>query len=107
CLAILHLWLIPISEPEIIHQEDKPKKIDVAGTIAAIREVPGLVALILFTTFNNFLGGVFMSLMDAYGLSLVSVQVWGILWGFLSLGFILGGLYIAKFGLGGSPLKTL
>ena len=35
-----------------------------------------------------------MSLMDAYGLSLVSVQVWGALWGGLGLGFIVGGLYI-------------
>jgi len=42
-------------------------------------------ALILFATFNNFLGGVFMSLMDAYGLSLVSVQVWGALWGIWGL----------------------
>jgi DHA3 family multidrug efflux protein-like MFS transporter len=48
-----------------------------------------------------------MSLMDAYGLSLVSVQVWGILWGLLSLGFIVGGLVVAKRGLGKSPLQTL
>jgi DHA3 family multidrug efflux protein-like MFS transporter len=48
-----------------------------------------------------------MSLMDAYGLSLVSVQVWGILWGLLSLGFIVGGLVVAKQGLGKSPLQTL
>jgi MFS transporter, DHA3 family, multidrug efflux protein len=38
--------------------------------------VEGLFGLIFFSTFNTFLGGVFMSLMDAYGLSLVSVQVW-------------------------------
>ena len=48
-----------------------------------------------------------MSLMDAYGLSLVSVQAWGILWGVLSCGFIAGGLIIAKKGLGKSPLRTL
>jgi len=48
-----------------------------------------------------------MSLMDAYGLSLVSVQVWGALWGFFSLGFIVGGLYIAKKGLGDKPLRVL
>lgn len=48
-----------------------------------------------------------MALMDAYGLSLMSVQVWGILWGFLSFGFIFGGLYIAKKGLGKNPLKNL
>lgn len=49
----------------------------------------------------------FMSLMDAYGLSLVSVQVWGFLWGFLSSAFIIGGLVIAKFGLGKNPLRAL
>ena len=69
--------------------------------------VPGLFALIFFTTFNNFVGGVFMALMDAYGLSLVSVQTWGTLWGFISLSFILGGLYIAKKGLGPDPLRIL
>ena len=48
-----------------------------------------------------------MSLMDAYGLLLVSVQVWGTLWGFLSLGFIIGGLVVAKKGLGENPIRTL
>lgn len=86
---------------------DKPKKVDIAGTIKAVNAIPGLFGLIFFTTFNNFVGGVFMALMDAYGLSLVSVQVWGTLWGFLSFGFILSGLYISKFGLGKKPLRTL
>ncbi|HVG95369.1 MAG TPA: MFS transporter [Chloroflexota bacterium] len=81
--------------------------VDIPGTIAAIRAVPGLFALILFQTFNNFLGGVFMALMDAYGLLLVSVQVWGTLWGFLSLGFIVGGLVVARKGLGRNPLRAL
>ncbi len=35
-----------------------------------------------------------------YGLLLVSVQVWGVLWGCLSLGFIVGGLVVARQGLG-------
>ncbi len=35
--------------------------------------MPGLLALIVFSCFNNFLGGAFMALMDAYGLSLMSV----------------------------------
>jgi MFS transporter, DHA3 family, multidrug efflux protein len=48
-----------------------------------------------------------MSLMDAYGLLLVSVQVWGALWGFLSLGFIVGGMVVARKGLGKNPLRTL
>jgi DHA3 family multidrug efflux protein-like MFS transporter len=93
-------------EPEHEHDHDH-EGVDVRGTIRAIRFVPGLFGLIFFHTFNNFLGGIFMSLMDAYGLLLVSVQVWGILWGILSLGFIVGGMVVAKKGLGKNPLRTL
>ena len=93
-------------EPEHEHDHDH-QGVDVRGTIRVIRLVPGLFGLIFFHTFNNFLGGIFMSLMDAYGLLLVSVQVWGILWGVLSLGFIVGGMVVAKKGLGKSPLRTL
>jgi DHA3 family multidrug efflux protein-like MFS transporter len=75
--------------------------------MSAISKVPGLFALILFTTFNNFMGGVFMSLMDAYGLSMVSVQVWGFLFGVLGLGFIVGGIVISKWGLGKNPLRSM
>lgn len=105
-VALLHLTTLSIPEKEIIstHQTNS---IDIRGTIQALRLVPGLFALIFFTTFNNFLGGVFTSLMDAYGLSLVSVQVWGILWGLLGLGFVVGGLFVAKEGLGKDPLRTL
>lgn len=107
-VSLLHLMTINIPEKKVIHTEhDEPKKVDIKGTIKAIKNIPGLFALIFFTTFNNLLGGVFMALMDAYGLSLVSVQVWGVLWGFLSFGFIFGGLFIAKYGLGKSPLRTL
>lgn len=105
--VILHLMAIPVPEKKILHTGEKPKKVDIRGTWAIVAGIPGLVALILFTTFNNFLGGVFMSLMDAYGLSLVSVEVWGFLWGFLSIGFIVGGLIIAKKGLGKNPLRTM
>jgi MFS transporter, DHA3 family, multidrug efflux protein len=94
-------------EPEHEHDQPPHEGIDVPGTIRVIRLVPGLFGLIFFHTFNNFLGGIFMSLMDAYGLLLVSVQVWGILWGVLSLGFIVGGMVVAKRGLGKSPLRTL
>lgn len=106
-LAVMHLLSLSIPEKEIIHTENQAGKVDVRGTIKAINHTPGLFALIFFNTFNNFLGGVFMSLMDAYGLSLVSVQVWGTLWGVLSLGFIVGGIVVAKKGLGASPLRTL
>jgi DHA3 family multidrug efflux protein-like MFS transporter len=93
---------------EAEHEHDPDHEgVDVRGTIRAIQLVPGLFGLIFFHTFNNFLGGIFMSLMDAYGLLLVSVQVWGILWGVLSLGFIVGGMVVARYGLGKSPLRTL
>ncbi|MDQ3099091.1 MAG: MFS transporter [bacterium] len=109
-IAIITLVFVEIPERKIIHvdgQEPEAKKIDIKGSIKAIKLVPGLFALIFFTTFNNFLGGVFMALMDAYGLTLVSVQVWGAIWGALSFGFILGGMYIAKYGLGTNPIRTL
>jgi DHA3 family multidrug efflux protein-like MFS transporter len=107
-IAIVCLALVPVEEREIVHVAgDAPKRVDLKGTIAAVGAIPGLFALVFFTTFNNFLGGVFFALMDAYGLSLVSVQVWGLLWGFLSIGVILGGLFIAKRGLGPNPLRTL
>jgi DHA3 family multidrug efflux protein-like MFS transporter len=110
-LVIAHL--LTLSFPDVAGGADaadgEPRStgIDIPGTVAAIRAVPGLFGLILFQTFNNFLGGVFMALMDAYGLLLVSVQVWGALWGFLSLGFIVGGLVVARKGLGRNPLRSL
>jgi DHA3 family multidrug efflux protein-like MFS transporter len=117
-LVIVHLATLAIpdlpkrvrhahdGEPE--HEHEQPHEgVDVRGTIRAIQLVPGLFGLIFFHTFNNFLGGIFMSLMDAYGLLLVSVQVWGTLWGALSLGFIVGGMVVARKGLGKNPLRTL
>ncbi|MVM41227.1 MFS transporter [Spirosoma sp. HMF3257] len=106
-LALLHLWTLSIPEEVVAHTDGHPTHIDIRGTIDALQAMPGLFALIFFNTFNNFLGGVFMALMDAYGLSLVSVQSWGILWGVLSLGFIIGGLIVARKGLGRQPLRTL
>jgi DHA3 family multidrug efflux protein-like MFS transporter len=106
-VTLLHLATLSIPENEIVHAGDAPVKVDMRGTFAVVSAVPGLIALIFFTTFNNFLGGVFMGLMDAYGLSLVSVQVWGILWAVLSCGFIVGGLIIAKRGLGKNPLFAM
>lgn len=108
-VVLVHLWFTSVAEDKPVHTESAEghKHIDIRGTIRVVKMVPGLFALIFFNTFNNFLGGVFMSLMDAYGLSLISVQAWGILWGFLSLGFIVGGLVVARKGLGRQPLRTL
>ncbi|OJW79838.1 MAG: MFS transporter [Spirosoma sp. 48-14] len=106
-LAAIHLVSLTIPESGIAHVDGQTKHIDIPGTIRVLQGSQGLFALIFFNMFNNFLGGVFMSLMDAYGLSLVSVQTWGILWGVLSLGFIMGGLVVARVGLGSRPLRTL
>lgn len=104
--SAIHLFFISIPEEEIEHVEGA-KKVDIRGSIDAIKSVPGLFGLIIFTTFNNLLGGVFMALLDPYGLSLMSVQAYGIFTGVTSIGYIVGGLLIAKRGLGKSPLKTL
>ncbi|MFN7160769.1 MAG: MFS transporter [Candidatus Gracilibacteria bacterium] len=106
-LSIIHLLLIPVGEEKIVSSDDHPKKVDIKGTLKVIRKIPGLLPLLFFTMFNNFLGGVYMSLMDAYGLSLVSVQTWGTVWGVISIGFIIGGTLISKFGLGKNPVRTM
>ena len=94
-------------DSETADQQATRNKVDLRGTLRVVRSVPGLLALIGFSCFNNFLGGVFMALMDAYGLSLMSVQAWGLLWGALSAGFILGGLAVAKTGLSKNPVRIL
>ncbi|MBP9947540.1 MAG: MFS transporter, partial [Vicinamibacteria bacterium] len=108
--AFIHLVAVPIEEKPAATTSEapkEPKRVDIRGTMRVIAKVPGLFALIFFATFNNFLGGIFMALLDAYGLSLVSVEKWGLLFGVLSTAFILSGLLISKFGLGGKPLRVL
>jgi DHA3 family multidrug efflux protein-like MFS transporter len=109
-LVVVHLGTLSIPDgpvqPDDVTSAPAPS-LDLGGTIRVIQGVPGLLGLILFQTFNNFLGGIYMALMDAYGLLLVSVQVWGLLWGILSLGFIVGGLMVARLGLGSRPIRAL
>jgi MFS transporter, DHA3 family, multidrug efflux protein len=106
-VATAHLLSIRIDEPAPTPHPEAPRVFDLGGAIGAVRIVPGLLALLLFSTFNNFLGGVFMSLMDPYGLTLVSVEAWGVLIAITSLGFILGGILVARRGLGVNPVRTL
>lgn len=107
-LAFVHLLTVRVNEPPAqAAAADGPGRIDLAGTLAVIRAVPGLGALIVFSCFNNLLGGVFMALMDGYGLSLMSVEAWGLLWAAASCAFILSGAIIARYGLGANPLRTL
>lgn len=107
-LALIHLLWVRIPEEGRAHDAAAGAKvIDLSGSLQAIRTVPGLTALILFSCFNNFIGGVMMALLDPYGLTLFSVQLWGIVLGVTSVGFIAGGLIVAKRGLGVNPLRTL
>lgn len=107
-VAMLHLFFVKIPEEGIVHDPELAnKKVDIRGSIAAINAVPGLFALLIFSTFNNLIGGVYMALMDPYGLNMFAVEVWGAVFGIAGTGFIIGGLLIAKFGLGKNPLRTL
>ncbi len=111
-LAGTHLASIKIDSDTAPRAQAKapaegPTKFDAKGALQAVRAVPGLLALLFFSTFNNFLGGVFMALMDPYGLELVSVEAWGILLAVSSFGFIVGGVAVARRGLGANPARTL
>ncbi len=106
-LVGVHLLTIRIPEEAPQVNEDAPRFIDFGGAIKAVRLVPGLIALLFFSTFNNFLGGVFMALLDPYGLSLMSVETYGIVLAITSSGFIVGGILVAKRGLGRNPVRTL
>ena len=106
-LAIVHLAFIRLSEPAIAASDDHTSKVDVRGTIKIINTVPGLMWLIAFTLMNNFLGGILVALVDPYGLSLVSVQTWGLLTGALFSGLLIGSALVARFGLGPNPLRTM
>jgi len=107
-VAFVHLLFVPIPERGVVREPDAaPQRISFRGVLPAIRSVPGLLALILFATFNNLVGGVFMALMDPYGLTLFTVEAWGVVLGVTSVGFILGGVLVAKFGLGSNPVRTL
>ena len=106
-IAFAHLLFVRIEEPRHAAAADTPRRVDLKGTIRVVAGVPGLFALIFFAAFNNLLGGVYMALMDAYGLSLMPVEQWGLLWAFVSCAFIISGLVIARSGLGANPLRTL
>ncbi|MET4583173.1 DHA3 family multidrug efflux protein-like MFS transporter [Conyzicola nivalis] len=105
--ALAHLLFLRIPEEKPQHDGERRPLIDLRGSITAVRAATGLFALIIFSTFNNLIGGVYMALMDPYGLELFPVEWWGIVLGVTSTGFIIGGLLVAKFGLGQNPIRTM
>jgi MFS transporter, DHA3 family, multidrug efflux protein len=108
--ALAHMATIEIPEPELEPappDAERQPAVDIRSALEAIRAVPGLTMLIALAAFNNLLAGVFMALLDAYGLELVAVETWGLLWGLISLAFIAGGLVVSRFGLGSNPLRIV
>ncbi|ALG86816.1 multidrug transporter [Gordonia phthalatica] len=103
----LHLLTIRMPEEPTVAETDAKGAFDVRGAWRAVTAVPGLVALILFSMFNNFTGGVYMALLDPYGLELFSVQMWGVVFAFGATGFMLGGALIGRVGLGSNPIRTM
>ena len=106
-LTLAHLLALRIPEERIAPAEHGVKWVDIRGGWLAVRAVPGLLALVLFTTLNNLFSGVAMALMDPYGIDLFGVQGWGIWFAVISTGFIIGGLVVAAKGLGGNPIRTI
>jgi DHA3 family multidrug efflux protein-like MFS transporter len=105
--ALAHLLFLRIPEDQPKQDGERRPFVDLRGSVTAVRAATGLFALIIFSTFNNLIGGVYMALMDPYGLELFPVELWGIVLGVTSTGFIIGGLLVAKFGLGQNPIRTM
>jgi DHA3 family multidrug efflux protein-like MFS transporter len=105
--ALLHLATITWTEPAPAPQSGPSSAFDLRGALRAVRAVPGLLTILYFSTFNNLLAGVLMALADPYGLTLVSVEGWGAVLAVTSAGFIVGGLIVARRGLGAQPVRTL
>jgi DHA3 family multidrug efflux protein-like MFS transporter len=106
-LAFAHLCTLRMPEEVRPAATDAHGGFDLRGSLAAVLAVSGLFALILFSSFNNFIGGVYMALMDPYGLEMFPVELWGTFFAIGSTGFIVGGALIGKFGLGSNPLRTM
>ncbi len=107
-LSLVHLATVRIPETvDAAADSSGDRRVDLRGTIKVVAAIPGMPALIVFSTLNNFLGGAFMALLDAYGLSLVSVQAWGLIWGALSTVLIVSGLLIARIGLSSNPVRLI
>lgn len=106
-LAYGHLLTVRMPEETQPAATDAQGGFDLRGSMAAVLAIAGLFALILFSTFNNLIGGVYMALMDPYGLEMFPVELWGAFFALGATGFVVGGALVGKFGLGSNPLRTL
>ena len=106
-VALVHLAFLRIPEEKPVREGERQPDRRLPRQHPCDQGGPGLFALIIFSTFNNLIGGVYMALMDPYGLTLFPVEWWGIVLGVTSTGFIIGGIVIAKRGLGRNPIRTM
>ncbi|MBG6225307.1 DHA3 family multidrug efflux protein-like MFS transporter [Arthrobacter sp. CAN_A2] len=106
-LTFAHLLTLRMPEEARAAATDARGGFDLRGSLATVLAISGLFALILFSTFNNFVAGVYTALLDPYGLELFTVEQWGILFALGATGFIVGGALIGRFGLGSNPLRTM
>ncbi|WP_372456694.1 MFS transporter [Cellulomonas wangsupingiae] len=108
-LTIAHLMVVRFPGDRVAAAAEGTGRaaIDLRGSIAVVRAAQGLFALIVFATFNNLIGGIYMALMDPYGLELFSVEMWGLMLALGSTGFLVGGAVVAARGLGRNPMRTM
>ncbi|GAA2264310.1 multidrug efflux MFS transporter Cmr [Glycomyces scopariae] len=106
-LTLVHLIPLPIPEERAERSGPVEKWVDVRGGWLAVRAVPGLLALVLFSSLNNLFGGVAMAVMDPYGIDMFGVEGWGFWFAVASTGFIAGGAVVAKWGIGKNPIRTI
>ncbi|SDE18044.1 MFS transporter [Glycomyces harbinensis] len=106
-LTLVHLVPLRIPEERAAGSETTTALVDVRGGWLAVRAVPGLLALVLFTMLNNLFSGVAMAVMDPYGIDMYGVEGWGFVFALASTGFIVGGAVVAKKGVGKNPIRTI
>lgn len=106
-LSCAHVATLKIPDTRLEAEEHHGQRAQFKLAWQTVVAIPGLLALIIFSTFNNFLGGTYMALLDPYGLELMSVEWWGILFAVCSVGFIVGGAVVARRGLGRNPIRTM
>lgn len=107
-LALGHLFTLGFPDEELPERGRTMRaSIDLRGSWGVIVAASGLLALIVFSTFNNLIGGAYMALMDPYALEMMSVQAWGAAFAFASTGFLVGGALVARWGLGPNPMRTM
>lgn len=106
-LSLAHVLFVRVSESPSGGSRADDENMRWGGAMALVRTMPGLMMLLFFSTFNNLAGGVYLALMDPYGLELMSVQWWGIAQAGASTGFLIGGAIVAARGLGRNPIRTM